>query len=594
MPIISTVTQETPVYARVQKIKRPNGQVDEYVQILESYRDHGKVRSRVISNLGNRRVLQSQALSLVKILKPSLLGSSESMEPVASAPYGITFLVHHLFSELNLWKALDSLTRAQGWADRVALLVTNRLSRPSSEHGLGAWLETQYVVSRSGKRYVPVWKERGRVKVDLKWLESFYRTLDILIEHKEVLEKVLYHQLRDLFHLKVEVVFYDVTSSYFEGEGPPEIARYGYNRDRTRRNRQILVGLVMVQGFPIAHHVFEGNLKDHETVETVIEDLEVRFGVGRIIFVGDRGMITQDVLSFIQDRQQGYLLGLPRRRREEVIRYIERIEGPGQECPVGINAGEKDPPPKTRVWEVRGETEGSRIFVVHSEEREAYEQAMRKRSMAQVKEELECLKAQVTSGKLKRPEKIGYHVAKILSRRKGHRYFDWRVSEQGGFEYFEHPVYLEQEKKIEGKYLIETKDKDLDSVEAVTEYKELAEVERGFRSLKDVVEMRPIYHQTEHRVRAHIFVAALGFLMERILEKKLKARGVNLSAKEALQALDTVSAVEFDTPSGKKSGITIGSAHARQVLGALGIDRAVLPNKTLRLPNPADVVAHRK
>ena len=84
---------------------------------------------------------------------------------------------------------------------------------------------------------------------------------------------------------------------------------------------------------------------------------------------------------------------------------------------------------------------------------------------------------------------------------------------------------FEQEKKIEGKRLIQTKDKDLDPVEAVTRYKEWAEVERGFRSLKDVLEMRPIYHQTEHRVRAHIFVAALGFLIERILEKKLKARG---------------------------------------------------------------------
>jgi len=133
------------------------------------------------------------------------------------------------------------------------------LPRPSSEHGLGAWLETQYAVNRSGKRYVPVWKEQGRVKVDLKWLESFYRTLDILIEHKEALEKALYHKLRDLFHLKAAAVFDDVTSSYFEGEGPPEISRYGYNRDRTRRNRQILAGLVMVEGFPLARHVFEGN-----------------------------------------------------------------------------------------------------------------------------------------------------------------------------------------------------------------------------------------------------------------------------------------------------------------------------------------------
>lgn len=578
------------MYARVQKIKRPNGQVDEYVQILESYREGGKVRQKVIANLGNKKILKNQLSSLLKILKPSLL-DSQSIEPQVSASYGVVFLVHHFFSELGLFELFDRLSRSAGFADRVALLVANRFSAPSSEHALARWLESSYVVDRRGERFLPVWKSQGRVKVDLVWLNQFYRTLDILIEHKERIEKEMYFRLRDLFHLKVEVVFYDLTSTYFEGKGPGAIARYGYSRDGRPKNRQVLVGLVMANGFPIAHQVFEGHLKDHKTVEGVIEDLGKRFEVGRIIFVGDRGMVTQETLSAVQEQGHGYLVGLVRRRREEIIRYIEGASGLGRECAVGITAQEKAGSPKSWVWEVKGEREGVRVFVVHSEEREGYERAMRERSMERARKELEALKEYVAKGKLKSREKIGFHVAKVLSRHQGHRYFDWRISKQGGFEYFEHPVHLEREKKIEGKYLIQTEEKDLDAVEAVKQYKELSEVERGFRSLKDVIEMRPVYHQKESRVRAHIFVAALSFLLERVLEKKLKSAGLNLSAGEALEALNTVSVVEFDIGVQKKIGVTPGSQRARQVLGVLGVSRAALP-KPGRNVKPASVVAH--
>lgn len=579
------------MYARVQKIKRPNGHVNEYVQILESYREGGKVRQRLIANLGNKEVLKNQLGSLLKILKPSLLRGAQSVEPEVSARYGVVFLVHHLFSELGLFELLDKLSRSAGFADRVALLVANRLSSPSSEHGLAGWLESSYVVDRRGDRFLPLWKSQGRVKVDLVWLNQFYRTLDILIEHKGQLEKEMYFRLRDLFHLKVEVVFYDLTSSYFEGEGPSGVARYGYSRDGRPRNRQVLVGLVMANGFPIAHQVFEGHLKDHQTVEGVIKDLGKRFEVGRVIFVGDRGMVTQETLSGVKDQGHGYLVGLARRRREEIIRYIEGASGPGRECAVGITAQEKARIAKTWVWEVKGEQEGVRVFVVHSEEREGYERAMRERSMERVRKQLEALKEHVAQGKLKNREKIGFHVAKVLSRHQGHRYFDWRISKQGGFEYFEHPVYLEREKKIEGKYLIQTEERKLDAVEAVKQYKELSEVERGFRSLKDVLEMRPIYHQKESRVRAHIFVAALSFLLERVLEKKLKSAGLTLSVTEALEGLNTVSVVEFNVGVQNKTGVTPGSQRARQVLGALGVSRAALP-KQGRSVKRADVVTH--
>lgn len=567
------------MFIRLQHLKKKDGKEYEYLQIMESYREGGKVHKKVVANLGNREMLQSQLQSLVKLLNPSLLKEEPDVKPITSAPYGGMYCVHHLFSELRLWKLLDSFTRSKRFADRVAILLANRLYGPTSEHGLAGYLDTVYSCDRAGERIVPVWKQRGRVKVDLKWLNPFYRALDVLIAHKDVIEQFLYEQLKDLFHLKVETVFYDLTSTYFEGGGPEALAKHGYSRDGRPQNKQILVGVVMANGFPLSHYIFRGNLLDHETVEDVVEDVRKRFCVGRMIWVGDRGMLTTDNVSLLKERGEGYLMGLVRRRREDIIGYIDAVRGPGVECKTGITQSEQVNAPKTTAWEVKGKEEGMRVFVVHSEERHAYERAMREMCMERVKKELEALQKRVAKGKIKKKEKIGFYAGKILSRHKGNRYYDWKINEKEAFEYFEHPVHLEREKKIEGKYLIQTEEKEFDIVEAVSRYKELSDVERGFRSLKDVLNMRPVFHRRESRVKAHIFVAALAFLLERVIERKLKSQGSNLSAQDALQALSTISVVEFDVNGTKKQGVTAGSARAREALKALGIQKIDLPEK---------------
>jgi transposase len=201
----------------------------------------------------------------------------------------------------------------------------------------------------------------------------------------------------------------------------------------------------------------------------------------------------------------------------------------------------------------------------------SYESAEREKAMRQVGEELEALERRVAIGKLKALEKIGAAAASILARHHGTRYYDWKL-EEGQFRYFEHPVHLKQEKALEGKYLIQTEEPHLTAREAVAIYKELSEVERAFSELKDVIEMRPIYHQNAQRVRAHIFVASLAFLLDRALEKKLKSAGLDLSSKEAWQILKTVRVVEIDLGHGEqKRSVTQGTARAARILRALGI-----------------------
>jgi len=577
------------MFLRTTKVKRPDGRVDEYIRLVESYWNRGSPRHRVICNLGRKDLLVPHAETLLQILKGD---KPQENQPKASPSeavalgawdWGVMLVARHLWKELGLEAILDALADDRGrraeLSDRALALVTNRLCAPTSEHGLARWLETDFICDRFGQRWRPEWREeaerrtsrRPRVRVKDRQLRQWYGTLDRLIGHQRQIEKELFLRLRNLFSLKVDLVFYDLTSTYFEGRGPAAWARHGHSRDEKPRNPQVLVGVVMIDGWPIAHHVFEGNRKDDSTVEGVVEDLEERFGLRRVVFVGDRGMVSSDNLARLRARGQGYLVGLQRRRRPEIVRYLEQATGPWQECPVGIAAREKSEEPKTRVQEVASDQAGVRVFVVHSEEREEYERRQRERSMDKVREELAGLQQRVEKGQLKAPEKIGAAAARILACNHGGRYYDWKL--QGGkFHYFQHPTHLPRERALEGKYLLQTEEQNFSAPEAVEVYKDLSEVERAFSGLKDVLEMRPIYHQTVHRVRAHIFVASLAFLLDRALEKKLKWAGLDLSSEQAWQLLKTVRVVEIDLGNGqRKQSVTQGSAQAAGILRTLGI-----------------------
>jgi len=585
------------MYLRVSKVKRPDGHVDEYIRLVESYWNDGSPRHRLVCNLGRKDVLAPHVDALTRILKGESKGVTKAgtANAVGAWDWGPLLVARHFWHELGLQKSIDALARDLGkLADRALALVANRLCEPTSEHGMARWLETDYVCDRSGERWLPEWRDdserlasrRPRVRVKDRQLRHWYGTLDRLVKHKKQIEKELFLRLRNLFSLNVDLVFYDLTSTYFEGDGPEGLAKHGHSRDGKPRNRQVLVGVVMIDGWPIAHHVFEGNRRDASTVEEVLKDIQSRFGLRRVAFVGDRGMVTSQNVELLRSRDQGYVVGLNRRRRPKVLGYVRRATGPWLECPMGMVASEKTLPPKTLVQEVASDQPGVRVFVAHSDERLAYESAEREKAMQRVRDQLEALEKRVAGGKLRAPEKIGAAAARILTRNHGYRYYDWALKD-GKFRFFEHPVNLEQEKALEGKYLIQTEEQSLSPVEAVSVYKELSEVERAFSELKDVIEMRPIYHQKAGRVQAHIFIASLAFLIDRALEKKLKSAGIDISSKEAWQLLKTVRVVEIDLGDGeRKRSVTQGSARTARILKTLGVDN-LDPDSTVAGPKKA-------
>ena len=641
------------MFLRIVKVAGSSGTVHEYVRVVTSVREQGKVRQKVIANLGRRDTLQALWPQLQRLLQGEgdashaqlarQLSLEGNVEIVDASTWGPALVVRALADELGLCRLLDQSRRRprpiagddphDDWVSRVLVLLANRLTEPASEHGLAAWLESYFVCDRHGRRYTPVWKRHHRVQVDFTQLMRWYRTLDHLILNKDEIEVGLYQRLRDLFEFEPELVLYDLTSTYFEGHGPA-MARHGHSRDGKPRNVQVVVGVVMVAGWPIAHHVWAGNTRDVTTVPEVLLDLAQRFRFRRVVFVGDRGMVSEKNLGMLRgeaakteaaapgvaepakaDRKEedsaetvaceeplgeeseasvsagaprvtaaeatrelkrlqvtcGYLLGMVRRRNPEVEKLIDRVKDDAWiDCPGGINAQEKTPSPRTRVQEVPGDRAGVRCFVIDSDERREYEQRQREKTMGRAREALAKVEQRVALGRLKDPAKIGAAVERALQRHYGYRYYAWELK-KGTLHITEHPVRLALEKKYEGKYLLQTDQTEITAVEAVQQYKQLAEVERAFRNMKDPLSLRPIHHRTEHRVRAHIFVAALAFLLNRLLEQRLKASQTNLSTGDAWSALETIRHVTFRVQGEHRTGVTPGSTRARQVLKALAI-----------------------
>jgi transposase len=565
------------MYPRTVKVRSQNGTVHEYIRVVEAYRDGGKVKQRVVADLGRKDLLVDLLPKLRRLLDGDVGGESANPadpQVVDASTWGPILVVRALFDQLGLWEILDRhLGHAKGvpFADRAFVLVAHRLIAPCSEHGLAGWLETDFVCDRIGRRFVPHWHRRRRVRVHPRQLDAWYRTLDQLRAAKDRIEVALYQRLRDLFSLKPDLVLYDMTSTYFEGAGPQDFAKHGYSRDGQPHNVQVIVGVVMVAGWPIAHHVWAGNRIDHSTVQEVIGDLKERFAFGRLVFVGDRGMVTDENIDAIKKDEHGFLLGVKRRRNAQIDGWLDAVDDTKWvTCPGGINTREqKTDPPRTRAQEVASGDPDLRVIVIDSDERRGYERAKREQAMERARQRLEKLKGRVASGDLKRPEKIGAAVERIMQKYHGYRYFDWKLT-AGSLEFSESPARLGREEKIEGKYVIMTSEKGLGVLDAVAMYKELTEVESGFRQLKDVMAMRPIYHQIETRVKAHIFVAALALLVQRLLGRRLDEARVDLSPGRAMQALATVRMVTFHLKGQpQRRGLAGGCPDARLVLKAL-------------------------
>ena len=597
------------------------GRTYEYVHLCESIWKNGRSLRRTVVSLGRKDILDAHLDRIYEICRGHKPASPDDPVPLSSFHLGPFLVLRRLWDELGLPQRLGAL------ADRVLVLVLNRLTRPSSEHALADWLTAFFACDSQGRRFAPAFlsdaqraaAKNPRVKVQAFQLQRWYRTLDALLPLKDELEQHLFDRFRHLFALQCDLVFYDLTSTYFEGLGPAELARHGYSRDKRPANPQILVGVAMVDGLPVSHTVFAGNRKDSTTVQGVIRDLRARFGLGRFVFVGDRGMKSESSVAAVEEEGLGYLMAVQGRRNPVMDAALVAVKEDGW---VACEGWDRQPKKNgSQVQEVTGKGSETRRFLVHSPERERHERKLRKKEQAKVRKRLERLRERVAGGEfLRRAAKewkrragkagrekagkavhqaagreseeqerearkqereaeerklaaslIGESAGRILGANHGHRYYEWRLDEAGQLEYGE-SANCEQERRREGHWLLETEEPELGAVEAVRAYQDLWRVEAAFRTMKDVLELRPVWHRTEERVRAHVLVASLALAIDRVLERKLRKAGLQLSTRAAWEALERVNLVEFEMK-GKapKRGVCVNSEEARKVLRALGV-----------------------
>jgi transposase len=563
------------MFPRVTTVKQGKNTY-QYLRILESYRHEGRCRQRVVANLGRVDLLGNKLDRLVnslgKYCKNELVAPGQ-IECKEALIWGSVLLARHLWEQVNLAEILKKHCQSHRQKFEVAetafVLIANRLCEPSSEHGLARWLEHTFVCDGRGRRWQPQWlaaeriTKQQRVKVEHQQLNRWYRTLDALLAAKEKIEEALYLHVRNLFNLKVDMVFYDLTSTYFCRKSPKgQLRRHGVSKDKRPRQVQVVIGVVMANGFPIAHHVFAGNTADKSTLQKVIADLDIRFGLRRVIVVSDRGLVSEQNVDLLSRQQFGYLLGVKGRRCDEASEVLKALsENRWQQVD-----------PYNRVQEIcLSDSKTTRYFVIDSTERRGYEQSMRQRSMERTKEQLQKIVAAVKSGRLKDPVKIGARASRALSKNHGHRYYSWQVAGLDQFHFYEDQKKLAAEMLHEGKYILKSNDNDLTAVEAVACYKELNTVEQGFRDLKDVIDMRPVYHKSDERIEAHIFVASLALFLKRTLEYQLSSRLPELSATDALGAVQSIGLAELDVAGQTRRLVSGGGRDARRILAVLGI-----------------------
>jgi hypothetical protein len=481
----------------------PNRGSPPAVLLRESYRDeNGRPQKRTLANLSK---LPSRVIEALKVLlKGGTLSGAEPRELAIerSLPHGHVAAVLGTVRKLALDRLLLSTAKDEASrrsCDLVVAMMVDRLITPRSKLGFVRAVDEETAMTSLGAVL-----SLGRVKD-----REAYEALDWLLERQERVENGLARR-----HLKDGVlVLYDVTSSYFEGHHCP-LAQYGHSRDHRSDRLQIVYGLLCTrEGLPIAVEVFEGNTADPRTLKAQIDKLKSRFGIKRMVLVGDRGMITA---ARLRDDLTPAGLDWITCLRAPQIQALAQDQGPLQLSLFD----ERD------LAEISSpEFPGERLIVCRNRDLARERARKREALLVATERELARIQAQVRrkGSTLHDAAEIGLAVGGVINAKKMAKHFAVEIHD-GHFAWRRKIEQIEAEARLDGIYVIRTSvpAEDLSPAHAVQAYKDLARVERAFRSMKTIdLEIRPIRHWNAERVRAHVFLCMLAYHVEWHLRQAL-------------------------------------------------------------------------
>jgi transposase len=462
----------------------------------------------------------------------------DAMELHRPRQWGACWLACHLYEKLELdrfWSArLPNSRQGTQWRHILQTLVCYRLIDPGSEWRLHRqWFEQSAMADLLGVDYALVEKN------------ALYRCLDKLLEHKTALFDHLRQRWQDLFGASFEVLLYDLTSTYFESSQPDDEndkRRYGHSRDKRSDCVQVVIALIVTpDGFPLAYEVLPGNTADCKTLRSALQKIEARYGKAKRIWIMDRGIPTDEVLAEMRkaDPPVSYLVGTPKGRLSKLEKALLKL--PWQAVREGVD-----------VKLLRQDADQEMYVLAQSHARINKERAMRRRKLKWLWARLKQIAAMENLSREELLMKLGAARAKA---RAAWRLIDVEVAEKDAtFTFALSRDKLRKTRRREGRYLLRTNLCDEDPAKLWKFYIQLVEIEAAFKNLKDDLQLRPIYHQLEHRIEAHIFVAFIAYCLHVTLRAKLKPLAPGLTPRAVLDKLAAIQMldVHFPTTDGRK------------------------------------------
>lgn len=406
------------------------------------------------------------------------------------------------------------------WAKVVELLAVNRLCEPRSE----LFIHEKWY-PRVGMDFLLGCDDSVAEK------NRLYRCLDRMVEHKEALEKHLSEKWKDLFDASFEVLLYDLTSTYFEGDVQDvSQARRGYSRDHRPDCKQIVIALIVTtEGFPLSYEVFDGNRVDVTTLREVLDSVEKKYGKSKRTWVFDRGIVSEENLEVLRQTNGQYLVGTPR----HLLKTHEQklLSGDWQTLNNQV---------RVRLFREGGET----YVLAQSMKRAQKEKAMRSRVILKLMRDLIKLRRALKDGRMQDSLKLHHRLGRLQERHaQAWAYVkiticDSRLSWKWNREKLALAVARD------GAYLLRTNLKETDPEILWKQYIQLTEAEAAFRALKSEVAIRPIWHWTQNRVEAHVMVAFLGYALWITLKNKLRRWSASLTPWQVLDQLKRIQLIE--------------------------------------------------
>jgi DDE family transposase len=535
--------------------RKKNGKDHRYFSIVENKRlADGRVVQRHVLYLGEINSSQESAWrKSIEVLEegkeqPRILSlfpedrsgaeiSDESMVRVRLSElrlcrprqWGACWLVVKLWQELELdrfWsERLEPSRKGTCWDEVLLVLVAYRLIAPGSEWRLHRQWFGQSALG-----------DLLSADPSLADPHKLYGCHDLLLDHKQALFDHLVGRWRDLFNLSFEVLLYDLTSTYFESDPPEDDndkRRFGYSRDKRSDCVQVVIALIVTpQGFPLAYEVLAGNTKDSSTLKEFLDKIEKQYGKAERIWLMDRGIPTETVLEQMRhsDPPVKYLVGTPKGRLTRLEKDL--LDKPWQRARPGV--------------EVKLLTQTDELYVLaQSADRVGKERSMRRRQLKWLWARLK----QLSTMKLKREEllmKLGAAKQKSPS---AYRLVQVEVDkDKAAFTYRLDREKLRQKRRREGRYLLRTNLTETDPAKLWSLYLQLVNVEEAFKNLKGDLAIRPIFHQNEKRIEAHILISFLAYCLHITLTERLRALAPGLTVRSALEKFAAMQMIDVHLP----------------------------------------------